>query len=230
MINIKGNEHMSQLLMGKKRGMSSLFDKDGNLVVCTVIEVEPNVVTQIKTKETDGYTAIQTGFDKVKGEKPETIEKRTGKPLFGHYKKANVDPRRNLVESRMDNVGDYNVGQEITVELFKETAYIDVTAKSIGKGYQGSMKLHNFGGLPATHGVKKVHRSLGSTGNRSTPGRCFPGGERDSHMGAERVTVQNLKVVEIIAEDNIIIVEGAVPGPKNGVVTMQKAKKLSGAK
>ena len=112
---------MSQLLMGKKRGMSSLFDKDGNpLVVCTVIEVEPNVVTQIKTKETDGYTAVQTGFDKVKGKKQETIQKRTGKPLLGHYKKANVEPRRNLVESRMDNVGDYNVGQEITVGHIKD--------------------------------------------------------------------------------------------------------------
>ncbi len=219
---------MSQQLMGKKRGMSNIFDDKGNLVVCTVIEIEPNVVTQIKTIETDGYNAVQTGFDKIKGKKPETIEKRTGKPQAGHFKKANVEPRRHLVESRVENVNDYNVGQEISVEMFKDIKFVDVKAISIGKGYQGVMKLHNFSGLGSSHGVKKVHRSLGSTGNRSTPGRCFPGGERDSHMGNEKVTVQNLKVIEVNTKENYIIVKGAVPGPKNGLVTMQKSIKLAG--
>ena len=220
---------MSQQLMGKKRGMTSIFDDQGNLIVCTGIEVEPNVVTQIKTTETDGYNAIQTGFDKIQGKRPETIQKRTGKPLAGHFKKNNIEPRRHLVESRIDNVQDYTLGQELTVEMFKDVKFIDVYGTSIGKGYQGSMKLHNFGGLPASHGVIKCHRSLGSTGNRSTPGRCFPNGKRDSHMGHEKVTVQNLKVMEINTEDNIIVVKGAVPGPKNGLITITKAMKKAGA-
>lgn len=216
---------MSHKLMGKKLGMTNIFDKDGNLIPCTVIQVEPNVIVQIKTEEKDGYIAIQTGYGKVAGKKEETIAKRVSKPLQGHFKKANVAPRRHLVESRMDNASDFQVGQEFGAELFAEGTFVDATAISIGKGYQGGMKLHNFAGMRKTHGTGPTHRHLGSTGMRSTPGRCFPGGKRASHMGHRRVTVQNLKVVEVDTEEQLIVVKGCIPGPKNGLVTLSKATK-----
>lgn len=212
-------------LMGKKLGMTSLFDKDGNSIVCTVIQVEPNVVVQVKTKETDGYTAIQTGYEKIKAKNERTIENRVTKPLLGHFKKANVSPRRHLIESRIDNAADFQVGQEIGVNIFSGETFLDATATSIGKGYQGPMKLHNMSGMRATHGAGPTHRHLGSTGMRSTPGRCFPGGRRASHMGHETVTVQNLKVVEVNEAENLIVVKGSIPGPKNGIVTLTKAIK-----
>jgi len=220
---------MTLKLKGKKLGMTTLFDKNGHIKVCTVIEVEPNVVVQIKTIEKDGYSAIQTGYGKVKAKKPETAERRISKPLRGHFKKVKVEPRRYLSETRMKNLEKYATGQEFGVEIFKDTIYVDATARSIGKGYQGAMKLHNFAGGPAAHGAKKVHRSLGSTGNRSTPGRCFPGGKRASHMGFNRVTVESLEIVEIIEEENLILIKGAVPGPRNGIVTLRQAMKKTGA-
>jgi len=219
------DSHMVPKLMGKKLGMTHLFDEKGNIVVCTVIEVEPNVITQIKTKEKDGYTAIQTGYRKIAAKKIETANKRVTKPLQGHFKKAGVEPRRHLSETRMNDTSAYSVGQELNVGLFAGLQYVDAMATSIGKGFAGGMKLHNFAGMRASHGNGPTHRHLGSTGNRSTPGRCFPGGERASHMGAEKVTVQNLKVVEINEQENLIIVKGAVPGPKNGLVTLSKAIK-----
>lgn len=216
---------MAPKLMGKKLGMTHLFDEKGNIVVCTVIEVEPNVITQIKTKEKDGYTAIQTGYQKIIAKKTETAEKRVTKPLLGHFKKAGTEPRKHLVETRMGDTSAYAVGQELTVGLFADTKYIDAMAISIGKGFAGGMKLHNFSGMRASHGNGPTHRHIGSTGNRSTPGRCFPGGERASHMGNEKVTIQNLKVVEVNEQENLIIVKGSVPGPKNGLVTLSKAIK-----
>lgn len=216
---------MALKLMGKKLGMTHLFDEKGNIIVCTVIEVEPNVVVQIKTKEKDGYSAIQTGYGKVTAKKPQTIEKRVTKPRMGHFKKAGLEPRRNLAESRMENTEEYSIGQEIGVGAFSEILFIDATAISIGKGYQGAMKLHNFGGMKASHGTGPTHRHLGSTGNRSTPGRCFPGGKRASHMGAKQVTVQSLQVVEVKEQDNLIVVKGSVPGPRNGLVTLTQAIK-----
>ncbi len=220
---------MSLNMMGKKRGMIQLFDDQGNAIVCTVIEAEPNIVTQIKTNETDGYTAVQLGFDKIKTNDPRTMENRVSKPLRGHFAKANVEPRRYLLESRLDKVEDFSVGQELTVEQFAEVKFIDATAISKGKGYQGVIKLHNFSGGPASHG-SGFHRHAGSTGMRSTPGRCLPGGPRASHMGYDRKTVQNLEVVMIDKEDNLIIVKGAVPGPKNGLVSLRPAVKMQGAK
>lgn len=211
-------------LMGKKRGMIQLFDDKGNAIVCTVIETEPHVVAQVKTKDTDGYDAIQLGFDKVVTKDPRTVGKRIGKPLLGHYKKASLEPRRHLFEARLDKASEYTVGQELNVEIFEEVPYVDATAISKGKGYQGVMKLYNFAGGPASHG-SGFHRHAGSTGMRSTPGRCLPGGKRASHMGLERKTVQNLRVVKIDKEDNLIIVEGSVPGPKNGLVTISAAIK-----
>lgn len=217
-------------LMGKKRGMTQLFDEKGNVVVCTVIEMEPNVVTQIKTEKTDGYNAVQTGFEKITGKDPRTIERRTTKPLLGHYKKGGNAPRRHLQETRLEDVSEFTLGQEIGVTHFNEIAYVDATATSIGKGYQGAMKLHNFKGMPASHGAKKNHRSLGSTGNRSTPGRCFPGGKRASQMGNKQVTVQSLEVVRVIPEENLLVVKGALPGARNGLVSIRKAVKKTGAK
>ncbi len=211
-------------LMGKKRGMMQIFDEKGNVIVCTVIEAQPNVVTQVKTKEIDGYTAIQLGFDEVKGKSQYTIEKRTPKPQLGLFKKAGVTPRRHLLESKVDDPESFSVGQEFGVDLFNEIDFVDAAAISKGKGYQGTMRRHNFKGGPASHG-SSFHRHGGSTGMRSTPGRCLPGGKKAGHMGNERVTVQNLEVVKIDASNHVILVKGQVPGPRNGLVYLSRAEK-----
>jgi len=216
-------------LLGKKRGMTQLFDDKGNVVVCTVIEVEPNVVTQIKTKEKDGYNAIQLGFDKVRGKTQYTISSRVSKPLLGHYKKAGVEPRKHLVESKTDFTEEFDLGQEITIAAFEEIKYVDATAVSKGKGYQGVMKRHNFSGGPASHG-SGFHRHAGSTGMRSTPGRGLPGGKKAGQMGNEQVTVQNLKVVRVDVENQLILVKGQVPGPRNGLVHIKQAVKKTANK
>lgn len=168
---------MSLKFMGKKRGMTQLFDDKGNVITCTVIEAEPNVVTQVKTVETDGYNAIQLGFEKVIVKDPRTIEKRVTKPLRGHFGKASIEPRRHLLESRFDKVDGYAQGQELTVAEFEEIQFVDATAMSKGKGYQGVIKRHHFSGGPASHG-SGFHRHAGSTGMRSTPGRVLPGERR----------------------------------------------------
>lgn len=218
---------MSQKLMGRKRGMMQFFDDKGHAFACTVIEAQPNVITQLKTVETDGYNAIQFGFDEVKTRDPRTIESRVSKPLLGHFKKADVKPQRHLAELRLDNVEGFNVGQELTVDLFSGTPFVDVSAVSKGKGFQGLMKLYHFRGGRASHGASRFHRGGGSTGMRSTPGRCLPGGKRASHMGLENKTIQNLEVVKI--QDNCIIVKGAVPGPRNGLVFITPAMKKKAA-
>lgn len=220
---------MTIKLMGKKRGMTQLFDDKGNVVICTVIQAEPNVVTQIKTDDTDGYVALQLGFDKVKGKNEYTVGKRTGKPLAGHFKKGEIAPRRHLTESRIDSAEGYSVGQEIGVEAFEGIEFVDATAMSKGKGYQGVMKRYHFAGGPASHG-SGFHRHGGSTGMRSTPGRGLPGMKKAGHMGYEQVTVQNLRVVRIDKEDNLIIVKGQVPGPRNGLVYLRQAKKRMATK
>jgi len=217
---------MALRLMGKKRGMIQLFDEKGNAIVCTVVEAEPNVVTQVKTKESDGYNAIQLGFETVKAKDARTVTARVGKPLAGHFQKGSITPRRHLVESRLNSVEEYKVGQEIGVKAFAEEQHLDVTAISKGKGYQGVIKLHNYAGGPASHG-SGFHRHAGSTGMRTTPGRCLPNGKRASHMGLDRKTVQNLEVVRVVEEDNLIIVKGAIPGPKNGLVYLSPAVKLT---
>lgn len=212
----------SRKLMGKKIGMTQIFDDNGNSITCTVIEVEPNVVTQIKTKESDGYNAIQIGCEEIKVKDERTLPKRVTNPLLGHYKKAGVQPRRHLTEVRLDSVEGYTLGQEIKASIFEKDDYIDATAISKGKGYQGVIKLHNFAGGPAAHG-SGFHRHAGSTGMRSTPGRCLPGGPRPSHMGSDRITVQNIQVV--LVKDNLIILKGQVPGSRNGLVYITEAQK-----
>lgn len=216
---------MARKLMGKKRGMTHMFDDNGNLVVCTVIEAEPNVITQIKTTANDGYDAVQIGFEEIKTKDERTVQKRVRKPQLGHFNKAGVSPRRYLTEYRVDTLEGLEVGQEIGVDQFDGVEFIDATARSIGKGFQGVMKLHNFRGYPASHGTGPVHRHAGSTGMRSTPGRCLKGGKRASQMGNRMTTTQSLQVVTIVKEDNLIVVKGAVPGPKNGLVTLTEAVK-----
>jgi large subunit ribosomal protein L3 len=220
---------MALKLMGKKRGMTKLFDDTGKVIVCTVIEVEPNVVTQIKTIEKDGYSAVQSGFEIVQVKNEKTLAKRAGKPLLGHFKKSGVAPRRYLAETRVENTDAFSVGQEFSVAELQDTTFVDICATSKGKGYQGVMKKYNFAGGPAAHG-SGFHRHAGSTGMRSTPGRCLPNGPRASHMGLERKTVQNLRVVKIDADNNLLVVAGAVPGSRNALVTVSKAVKKTEAK
>lgn len=217
---------MALKLMGKKRGMIQLFDEEGNIIVCTVIEAEPNVVTQIKTKENDGYNAIQLGFEKILGKDPRTVTARTKKPQLGHFERAGVEPRRYLTESRIEDTEGFTLGQQLGVTVFAEIAFIDATAISKGKGFQGVMKKNHYSGGPASHG-SGFHRHAGSTGMRSTPGRCLPGVPHASQMGLDQITVQNLKVVMIKEEDNLIIVKGQVPGPRNGLVYITEATKKS---
>jgi large subunit ribosomal protein L3 len=216
-------------LMGKKRGMTQVFDEKGNAIVCTVIEAEPNVITQIKTVEKDGYEAVQLGFEKVVVNDPRTMDKRVTKPIRGHYSKASVAPRRYLSESTTKNPNDYSLGQEIGVDTYADVPFVDICGMSKGKGFQGVMKLFNYAGGPASHG-SGFHRHAGSTGMRSTPGRCLPGGPRASHMGDDRVTVQSLRVVSVRPESNVILVEGAVPGARNSLVFISPATKKTHTK
>lgn len=221
---------MTKNLMGRKRGMTQVFDDKGNVVTCTVIHAEPNVVTQLKTSANDGYEALQLAFEEVIVKDPRTIANRVSKPLLGHFQKASVTPSRFLFESRVKDTSDFQVGQKFGVSIFEGEKFIDVTGVSIGKGYQGTIKKYNFAGGPASHG-SGFHRHAGSTGMRSTPGRCLPGGPRPSHMGAKQITVQSLRVVAIDVEKNLILIEGAVPGAKNGVVFMKNAvKKIKSVK
>ncbi len=215
---------MALKLMGKKRGMTQYFDKEGNVVVCTVIHAEPNVVTQIKRKETDGYDAIQVGFEMLEVNDPRTLDKRVTKPLIGHFRKSNIAPRRYLAEARVQNVEEYALGQELGVSLFSEISYVDVSGVSKGKGFQGVIKRHHFSGGPAAHG-SGFHRHGGSTGMRTSPGRCLPGIKKAGRMGADAVTVQNLRVVTVDAERNLLLVEGAVPGPVGALVSFFPSRK-----
>jgi large subunit ribosomal protein L3 len=215
---------MVRKLMGKKCGMVRVYDKDGKSLACTLIHVEPNVVTQLKTRAIDGYEAIQLATHKVETKDPRTVEKRISRPLLGHYKKAAVAPRKNLHEMKVDDSSQYALGQELTVSLFEGAKYVDVIGTSKGKGYQGVIKKYGFSGGPAAHG-SGFHRHAGSTGMRSSPGRCLPGGPRPSHMGDEKKTVQSLRVVAIDADKGLVIVEGSIPGAKNSVVVVCDAMK-----
>lgn len=209
---------MPLTFIGQKKGMMQVFDKDGKVVVCTVILAEPNTVLQIKRKETHGYNSVQLGGVPM----TKSQSDRASKPLKGHFAKAGADACRVIHESRLDEVDQYQVGQKLDASIFEGVQFVDVEGVSKGKGFQGVMKLFNMSGGPAAHG-SGFHRHMGSTGMRSTPGRCFPGGKRASRMGGDRKTVQNLRVVAV--KGNLLLIEGAVPGAPSGIVYIRKAKK-----
>ena len=202
-------------LLGKKIGMTSVFSADGKNVPCTVIEVGPCVVTQIKTVEVDGYEAVQVGFEDKK-------EKHTNKPEMGHFKKAGVTPKRHLAEFKSFET-EYKLGDVISIDLFAEDDFVDVVGTSKGKGYQGVVKRHGFGGVgQTTHGQHNRLRAPGSIGACSYPARVFKGTRMAGQTGNERVTVQNLQVLKVIPEHNLLMIKGSVPGCKGSIVIIEK--------
>ena len=201
-------------LLGKKIGMTSVFGADGKNVPCTVIECGPCVVTQIKTVEKDGYSAVQVGFQDVK-------EKNVSAPLLGHFKKAGVTPKRHLAEFVYEQ--ELNLGEAVTVELFGENDFVDVVGTSKGKGFQGVVKRHGFGGVgQSTHGQDDRLRKPGSIGACSYPAKVFKGLRMGGQMGGKRVTTQNLKVIKVIPEHNLLLVQGSVPGCNGSIVIVEK--------
>ena len=205
-------------LLGTKLGMTQVWDDNNRVVPVTVIEAGPCVVTQVRTPETDGYSAVQIAFGAVD-------PRRVNKPDTGHFKKAEVTPRRNLVEVRTEDASEYTLGQELTADVFEAGQIVDVTATSKGKGFAGVMKRHGFHGLRASHGVQRKHRSPGSIGGCATPGRVFKGLRMAGRMGSDRVTTQGLTVHAVDADRNLILVKGAVPGPKGALVLIRDAAK-----
>lgn len=211
-------------LMGRKKGMLQLYDDKGIAVACTLVEVDPSVVVQVKTEEQDGYEALQLGYQKIQVKDSRTLEKRVSKPQMNHFKKASLDPHKYLYEARVQSIDSYEVGQKLGIEQFEKESYLDVTAQSKGKGFQGVMKKFNFSGGPGSHG-SGFHRRAGSTGMRSTPGRCLPGSPRASQMGNQQVTVEGLKILKIFPEKNAIAISGSIPGPTNAVVKLRQSVK-----
>lgn len=209
---------MKKGLVGKKLGMTQLFDQNGNVVPVTVVEVGPCVVTQKKTMEKDGYEAVQVGFGDLK-------VSRVNKPMKGHFAKGDVAPKRTLREFRLDNIDAYNVGDLIKADVFAEGDRVDVAGTSKGKGYAGVVKRWNNHRLRESHGTGPVARHAGSNGPISDPSRVFPGKKLPGHMGAEKVTVQNLTVVKVDVENNLIAIKGAIPGPNGGVVVIHDSVK-----
>lgn len=209
---------MKKGLVGKKLGMTQLFDQNGNVVPVTVVEVGPCVVTQKKTMEKDGYEAVQVGFGDLK-------VSRVNKPMKGHFAKGDVAPKRVLREFRLEDCAALNVGDVLKADIFAEGDRIDVTGQSKGKGYAGVIKRWNFARLKMSHGTGPVARHGGSMGACSSPSRVWKGKKMAGHLGAERVTVQNLDVVKVDAENNIIAVKGAIPGPKGGIVVIADSVK-----
>ena len=203
-------------LLGKKIGMTSVFSADGKNVPCTVIEVGPCVVTQVKTLEKDGYEALQLGYEEQK-------EKHTTKPELGHFKKAGVTPKRHLAEFKGFE-GEYKLGDTITVDgLFAENDFVDIAGTSKGKGYQGVVKRHGFGGVgQTTHGQHNRLRAPGSVGACSYPAKVFKGMRMAGQTGNQRVTVQNLQVLKVIAEHNLLMIKGSIPGSKGSIVIIEK--------
>ena len=205
-------------LIGRKVGMTRVFTEDGVSIPVTVVEVEANRVSQVKTLETDGYAAIQVTAGSKKAN-------RVTKPEAGHFAKAGVEAGRGLWEFRLENGEEFEVGSELTVELFNETKKVDVTGTSKGKGFQGAVKRWNFRTQDMTHGNSLSHRAPGSIGQCQTPGRVFKGKKMAGHMGAEQVTTQNLEIVRVDAERNLLLIKGAVPGSTGGNVIVKPAVK-----
>ncbi|WP_028707868.1 50S ribosomal protein L3 [Propionicicella superfundia] len=212
------NERQVKGLLGTKLGMTQLWDENNRVVPVTVIAAGPCVVTAVRTPDTDGYSAVQLGYGAVKA-------KKVTKPAAGHFEKAGVTPRKHLLEIRTSDASEYTLGQELGSEVFAPADVIDVTGISKGKGTAGVMKRHGFGGLRASHGVHRKHRSPGSVGASATPSRLFKGLRMAGRMGVDRVTVQNLTVHAVDAERGLILVKGAVPGPKGSLVVLRTAAK-----
>lgn len=201
-------------ILGRKVGMTQVFDESGHAVPVTVVEAGPCRVAQVKLPESDGYTAVQLAFG---------TPKRVNKPMTGHYAKANVEPGRDLVELRLDDPSDYPLGAEIKADIFEPGELVDVIGVTKGKGFAGGMKRHNFKGLSATHGTQRKHRSPGSIGACATPARVFKGTRMAGQLGHVRVTTLNLRVIKADPERNILLIRGAVPGPKGGLVMVRSA-------
>lgn len=206
---------MINAIYGKKIGMTQIFSEDDRVVPVTVIVAEPNKVCQVKTTATDGYEAVQLGFGAIK-------PKKVNKPMAGHFAKQGTEPVRYLREVRVEDASEYKVGDTQTVEAFAEVKKVDVTGVSKGKGFQGVIKRHGFGGGRASHG-SHFHRIPGSIGQCATPSRVFKGVRLPGHMGCDTVTVKNLEVVRVDADQNLILVKGSVPGGKNGIVRVRMA-------
>lgn len=210
---------MKKAILGKKLGMTQIFAEDGKLIPVTVVMAEPNVVIQKKDMENDGYEAVQVGFEDKKS-------KHTTKPLEGHFKKADTAPKRYVREFRLEGAAEMNVGDEIKVDIFAEGDVVDVVGTSKGKGYAGTIKRWGTHRGPMTHG-SKYHRGPGSLGMASDPSRVYKGKKMPGHLGAERVTIQNLDVVKVDTERNLLLIRGAIPGPKGGLVMVKNAVKKS---
>jgi large subunit ribosomal protein L3 len=208
-------------ILGTKLGMTQVFDENNRVVPVTVVRAGPCVVTQIRTVDNDGYAAVQLAYGAID-------PRKVNKPETGHFNKAGSTPRRHLVELRTADANDYQLGQEVTATVFEAGAVVDVVGTSKGKGTAGVMKRHGFHGLGASHGVQRKHRSPGSIGGCATPGRVFKGLKMAGRMGNERVTSQNLKVHRVDADTNLILIKGAVPGPKGGLVLVKGAAKVGG--
>lgn len=208
---------MKKAIIGKKVGMTQVFDEDGNVIPVTVIQAGPCNVVQKKTVENDGYSALQVGFMDIK-------DKKVNNPMKGHFDKANVPYKRYLREFRLEDSENYNVGDEIKVNIFEKDENVDVTGISKGKGFQGVIKRHGSHRGPTTHG-SHYHRRVGSMGGSASPSKVFKGKKLPGHMGVNKVTVQNLRIVNIDEENNLLLIKGAVPGPKGGVLMIRNSVK-----
>jgi len=209
--NVKG-------VLGTKLGMTQVWDENNKVVPVTVVQAGPCVVTQVRTPENDGYSAVQIAFGAID-------PRKVNQPAAGHFAKAGVTPRRHLVEIRTDDASEYTLGQELTAETFETGQRIDVVGTTKGKGFAGAMKRHGFHGLRASHGVKRKHRSPGSIGGCATPGRVFKGMKMAGRMGSDRQTTQNLRVQSVDAERGLLLIKGAGPGPKGALVFVRTAVK-----
>jgi len=210
---------MSELaLIGKKIGMSREFYKTGQSIPVTVLKMETGRVIQVIDKEKRGYQAVQIGFGKIKNS-------RLKKPMKGYFAKKNTEPKKILKEFRVKNIEDYKEGNEVGLEIFKDVKFVDIRSKTIGKGFAGAMKRHNFGGLRASHGVSISHRAHGSTGQNQDPGKVFKGKKMAGHMGDKFRTMQNIEIIKTDEENNLIYLKGSIPGSKNTDVLIKKAAK-----
>jgi large subunit ribosomal protein L3 len=209
--NVKG-------VLGEKLGMTQVWDENNKVVPVTVVKAGPCVVTQVRSPETDGYAAVQIAFGAID-------PRKVNKPQSGHFAKAGVTPRRHLVEIRTDDASEYTLGQELAADTFEAGQMVDVIGTTKGKGFAGVMKRHGFHGLRASHGVQRKHRSPGSIGGCATPGRVFKGMKMAGRMGGVRQTTQNLKVAGVDTERGLLLIKGAIPGPKGGLVFVRSAVK-----